>query len=367
MNCRACHATDGNIVLDLADQPACDHFPLQSEPGPDPVYSLEMWLCARCGLAQLREDPTAPEEPRGTEPRALVEQAADAVARVAASGWLTTGITVAEFGSPHGGSWLPLLIQRGLSVADVGRSVDLIVDCFGLMHEPEQASAIAERADLLSEGGTMLLQYHSLETILRLGQWNSLRHGHYAYYSTAALSSLLAQVGFEPRAAWRFDLYGGTVLLAATRTGQRVAPPNDMLREVLAVEKEQRLDEPASFSSLQRAASAAASALHDWLLRQHSAGRTVLGYGAASRAVPLLCAAGVTSSLLPAIADVSQVKQGRRIPGTDIPVVAPMAMLERQPDTVVVLLPDLLDEVRSAYPALEAHGGQWVSVDHLTG
>ena len=47
-----------------------------------------MWLCSSCGLAQLLADPTVPEEPRGTEPAALVAQAADAVERVAAAGLL---------------------------------------------------------------------------------------------------------------------------------------------------------------------------------------------------------------------------------------------------------------------------------------
>ena len=41
----------------------------------------------------------------------------------------------------------------------------------------------------MAPGGVLLLQFHSLATILRLGQWNSLRHGHYAYYSTPPLAA----------------------------------------------------------------------------------------------------------------------------------------------------------------------------------
>ena len=74
-----------------------------------------MWLCSSCGLAQLMADPTVPEEPRGAQPAALVAQAADAVARVAAAGLLAAGGRVAEYGSPHGGSWLELLAGRGLT------------------------------------------------------------------------------------------------------------------------------------------------------------------------------------------------------------------------------------------------------------
>ena len=102
------------LVLDLGEQPACDYFPASDDPGPDPEYPLQMWLCSACGLAQLLADPTVPEEPRGAEPAALVEQAADAVRRVAAAGLLPAGGRVAEYGSPHGGSWLGLLAGRGL-------------------------------------------------------------------------------------------------------------------------------------------------------------------------------------------------------------------------------------------------------------
>ena len=102
------------MVLDLGSQPACDYFPTYDDPGPDPVYPLQMWLCSHCGLAQLLDDPTVPEEPKGAEPAALVAQAADAVARVAAAGLLPQGARVAEYGSPHGGSWLDMLVERGL-------------------------------------------------------------------------------------------------------------------------------------------------------------------------------------------------------------------------------------------------------------
>src|SRR6516225_10066216 len=117
--CRACRGHAGHLVLDLGEQPACDYFPRYDDPGPDPVYPLQMWLCSRCGLAQLVADPTVPQEPRATEPAALAAQAADAVGRVAAAGLLPAGARVAEYGSPHGGSWLPLLSDRLLvPVAD---------------------------------------------------------------------------------------------------------------------------------------------------------------------------------------------------------------------------------------------------------
>src|SRR5580658_8729931 len=122
--CRACRGGGGSLVLDLGEQPACDYFPRCDDPGPDPVYPLQMWLCASCGLAQLLGDNAVREEPRGVEPAALVRQAADAVGRVDAAGLLPVGARVAEYGSPHGGSWLGLLSDRGLTPVEQGAEAD---------------------------------------------------------------------------------------------------------------------------------------------------------------------------------------------------------------------------------------------------
>ena len=66
--CRSCSGRSGHLVLDLGNQPACDHFPGCHDPGPDPSHPLQMWLCSSCGLAQLVGEPTVAEEPLGTEP-----------------------------------------------------------------------------------------------------------------------------------------------------------------------------------------------------------------------------------------------------------------------------------------------------------
>jgi hypothetical protein len=359
VTCRFCRATEGVIVLDLGEQPASDRFPAVSEPGPDPVYPLRMWLCAGCGLAQLAEDPTVPDEPRGQEPAALVAQAADAVSRIAAAGLLPAGGTVAEYGSPHGGSWLSLLSDRGLRVAGSGESVDIVVDCFGLMHEADQAAALASRVARLRPGGLLLVQFHSLATIVCGGQWNALRHAHYAYYSTPTLIAMLAHVGLTARTAFTFPLYGGTVALAFTRGGAS----DEAVAALTAEELAAGTLRPEVVGELQQTALGAATRLASWVTRERAAGRRVLGYSAASRAVALLCRAGLTAELLPGIADAAPAKHGRRLPGSGIPVIAPAELVAARPDVVLLFVPDLLPEVRQCLPQIEASGGCWIPVD----
>ena len=317
-SCCACQGVVGSIVLDLGDQPASDNFPLVDDPGPDATYRLQMWLCAECGLAQLVDDPTDPDEPLGVEPAAAVVQSVEAVELLASAGWLRAGGNVAEYRSPHGGSLLQLIADRGLEIAAEDELADVVVDSFGLMHWRDQAAAIAERTNRVARDGVLLMQYHELRAIVLQGQWNMLRLGHYAYHSLSTLVDMLARAGFRPRSAWSFDLYGGTVLLAATRDGS----PDASVSRILRDEEQLGLSKPESVCQLQRRAEFAVDGLKGWLTAQKESGRRVFGYGAASRAVATLAMAGVDCDDISGVADASSGKWGRRMPGTNIPIVS---------------------------------------------
>lgn len=359
VTCRFCRGTDGDLVLDLGKQPACDYFPDAGDRSADPVYPLRLWLCAGCGLAQLAEDPTVPDEPRGVEPLALVQQAEQAVAGVAAAGLLDGLSTAVEHGSPHGGSWLGLLADRGIRTAADGEQADVVVDSFGLMHDADQAEALQVRARELSDDGVLLVQYHSLEAVLHGRQWNAIRHGHPVYLSTPTVVGMLAEVGLRTVAAWRFDLYGGTVLLAARRTGQ----PGAGVKALVDAELAAGVQDPDSLRALASSVDEVSVSLRAMLLRAKDLGRRVYGYGAASRAVPLLNRAGIGPDLLSAVADASAAKHGRRFPGVGVPIISPEELLAVRPDDVVLFVPDMLEEIRRGLSGVERHGGRWIVLE----
>jgi C-methyltransferase C-terminal domain/Putative zinc binding domain/Methyltransferase domain len=357
--CRACGGTDGEVVLDLGLQPSWDHMPPATEPLPDPSFPLRMWWCRSCWLAQLMEDSGCAEEIPGVEPQAMHDQTDLSVRRMEETGVVGPGLSVIEFGSPHGESWLPRLAARGMFPPSGDDPADLVLDVYGLLHEPDQAAALRARAAMLAPGGTLVLQLLSLATVLRQEQWYDLRHGHHGYWSVPALDRALHEHGLGVHRAWRYPLAGGTVLVAATHSPRPDAATLDLVADETGV----GVADPQLLGGLQRSATESASELRHWLAAERAAGRTVIGYGAASRAVPRVCHAGLDASLLPAVADASPAKQGRRMPGTDIPIVSPDDLLARTPDRVLLFLPDLVDEVRAAMPAVEAAGGRWVVLD----
>lgn len=357
VRCRWCRSEAGQVVLDLGQQPSADSFPLPGD-SPVPVHPLRLWSCDRCELAQLPDRSPVPDEPRAVEPAALRAHAHDSVTWALTEGLLLPGQSVREFGSPHGGSWLGELAAAGLQDrTDGGEPVDVVVDVMGLMHEEDQQEGLQRRLHVLAPSGVVVLVFPPLETVVAHGQWNAVRHGHHVYPSTAVAGRQLEECGLTVVASNLHPLYGGTRLLAARGGGggaPRRAPvslPPDVPRSAL-LELASRVD-------------ATTSALREHLQVQQASGRRVLGYGAASRAIPLLVAARVGPDLLPAVADASPAKQGRLLPGVGIPVISPGELGAAAPDEVLLFLPDLLGEVRAALPQIEQGGAEWRSVETL--
>ena len=362
--CRACRGSAGHLVLDLGEQPACDYFPRCDDPGPDPVYPLQMWLCSSCGLAQLLADPTVPEEPRGTEPAALVAQAADAVQRVAAAGWLPERGVVAEYGSPHGGSWLGLLAARGLVPADDGEQADVILDCFGMMHAADQRAGTRRARGPDSTGRSAAAAVprpehdHPRRAVERaparaLRVLLDDRADRHAGRGRLQPAHGLAVRSLRRHRAARRDPGRRGPADRTTRSG-RCSPR--MRSSVSAIPAPSRAS--SGISRLMLSPCMTGSRPSDPPARRSSA---TAPHPGRSR-----CCARRTW-IAPSCPRWSTPRRPSRACGCREPTSRspPRRLAADPPDAVLLFVPDLLAEVRAAFPEVEAAGGRWVDAATL--
>lgn len=361
----------GSVVLDLGSQPPSDLFPAADDPLPDPAFPLRMVMSEVSGLLQLEDDPTEPEEVLGVEPVALVRQAELCVADATAAGYVREGVNVLDYPSPHGGSWRSLLEANGAARVDTidtvaaDAQVDLIVDVHGMMHDRDQRAAFVERRDYLAPDGVIVMMIHDVASIVRLGMWNALKSGHFAYYSVPALVSMAQEIGMVGINVWQYPLYGdrGTTLIAFARSGSRWGGQAQVVTDLVASQTAEGIVDPERVASLSTTLTESVAAIRGYLDQAKAAGLTVAGYGAASRTSALLVSANVTKDDLVGIADASTGKHGRTMPANRIPIWSPAHLVESRPDRVFLFVPDLLPEVRATYPEIEANGGRWVVMD----
>lgn len=356
-SCRGCGSSDVTPVVDLGRQPGADYFPPVSTPGDDPRWPLHLWLCGTCTLVQL-----GPVEPRLPEPPLAVESATSlahtelSVRELVNTYPELSGATVAEFASHHGGSWLGHLTAAGCRTAPDGERAHLVVDVHGLAHEPDIGASLARRAERLAPGGLLTLEFHHLLPLLLENQFDTIRHGHWAYLSLGAVRRLAAPLGLAVASVRQVRLFGGSLQVILRHTGADGAldVADSSVKAVLDEEAAAGVDDPERLTHLHAAAQMSATALHDHLVDQHARGRTVLGYGAPSKAPVLLDVSGVGPDLLPFTVDAAPAKHGRRIPGCGVPIRPVSDLRAARPDVVLILTWDIADEVISH---LEADGG----------
>jgi hypothetical protein len=353
-SCRGCGSSEVERVVDFGPQAGADHFPPASAPAPDPRWPLELWLCRECTLVQLGPvEPQLPEPPLAVESATSLAHADASVRELLREHPELSGASVVEFDSHHGGSWLQHLQAAGCRTVADGERVQLVVDVHGLAHEPDIGRRLAQRAGRLAPGGLLVLEFHHLLPLLAGTQFDTVRHGHWSYLSLGALSRLAEPLGLTVVAARQVPLFGGSLQVMLRHTeGPDVVDAS--VKAVLADEVAAGLDDPDRLAGLHAAAHRSAAALHDQLVALRDSGRTVLGYGAPSKAPVLLDVSRVGPDLLPFTVDAAPGKHGRRVPGAGIPIRPVDELRAARPDVVLILTWDIADEVISQ---LEAGGG----------
>src|SRR4029077_3182331 len=89
-------------------------------------------------------------------------------------------------------------------------------------------------------------------------------------------------------------------------------------------------------------------------------GQTIAAYGAAAKGNTFLNYCGLTRDDIACVLDRSIAKQGRLMPGSHIPVVAPERLTEWRPDVLAILPWNLADEIVAVNSALTSWGGRFV-------
>jgi hypothetical protein len=89
-------------------------------------------------------------------------------------------------------------------------------------------------------------------------------------------------------------------------------------------------------------------------------GKRVAAYGAAAKGATLLNATGIGVDLVEFVVDRNPMKQGRFMPGTHQPIRPPEALVDEQPDLVVMLAWNFRDEILEQQRTYRDRGGAFI-------
>ena len=399
MNCRHCDARLEDVFLDLGKAPPSNAYLRPDDLGrPERVYPLRLFVCTKCWLVQTEDYAEASElfspeyayfssvssswvDHAARYSRAIIEQlglnASSFVIEVASNdGYLLKNFVAAGIpclGIEPTASTAAAAEARGVPtlreffttdlarrLAGEGRQADLIAGNNVYAHVPALNNFTRALEIALKPGGTITLEFPHLMRLIEQVQFDTVYHEHFSYFSLYTAQRVFESGGLRVWDVEELPTHGGSLRVYGCRADDpRMDSPR--VAAVLAAEERAGLREIATYRAFQARAERVKDDLLRFLHAEKHAGRKVAAYGAAAKGNTLLNYAGVTPDLLPYVCDAAPSKQGKLMPGSHIPIVAPEILGERKPDTVIILPWNIKAEVMRNLAYVREWNGRFVT------
>lgn len=388
MRCLACNDPSTRLVLDLGRQPLANHL-LETPDAPFGTYPLGLECCPACGHGQLSHF-ASPEElfrhylyASGTSGSLgrYFDWFADETARAFAPGSdileiaCNDGSLLARF-KPHGFKLLGVdpasnLAQqsraKGLEVIDefwpcpqatAGRKFDLIVGMNVAAHTPDPFGFMVGVADALKDDGLCVIQTSQARMLIN-GEFDTIYHEHYSFYTPRSMATLAARAGLELRAVSMVDVHGTSFAFMLAKPGCRrdvsgflasapfclehgVLPQLGPMASAVTGSAEQ-------YDGFGVAARERMARVREICQAHEAQGREICFVGAAAKAITFLHAAGLRPSHF---FDEAPLKIGRYIPTAASPIRALTDIVSVRDPLVVVSAWNFRQELTAKVRAL---------------
>jgi hypothetical protein len=189
-------------------------------------------------------------------------------------------------------------------------------------------------------------------------EFDTIYHEHLFYWSITALGAVAKSVGLEITDVEQLAIHGGSVRVFLQRHG--VTQPSVAVTSLLAEEAAWGVTRPEPYRAFAARVGGLKEELVTLLTKLKAEGKTIAAYGAAAKGSTLLNHFGIGSDVIDFVADRSTHKQGRLMPGVNIPIVAAEELLARRPDYCVLLTWNFADEILAQQSAYREAGGKFI-------
>ncbi|WP_333587005.1 class I SAM-dependent methyltransferase [Phenylobacterium sp.] len=397
--CRFCRTPLTQTVVDLGRQPLANSNLTAAElaAGTERTYPLHARVCPSCFLVQV-DDPVAADEIFdsgyayfSSYSASWVEHARRYAQAMIARFGLGPQSLVVEVASNDGyllqhfkAAGVPVLgieptantaqaaIDRGVptevmffhgetgrELAARGVKADLMAANNVLAHVPDIGGFVAGFREVLKPEGVLTFEFPHLLNMLEMVQFDTIYHEHFSYLSLLAVAQVLRANGLRAFDVELLPTHGGSLRLFCAHEGSSHRE-TEALKTLRAREAAAGLHRLETYEGYAARVDEVRDSFLAFLKSAKAEGKSVAAYGAAAKGNTFLNYAGVGTGDLVAAFDANPHKQGRYLPGSHVPILAPDKVAEVKPDYILILPWNLKDEIMAQLAYVRAWGCRFV-------
>lgn len=402
-DCRLCGAHGLEKLLELTPTPPANEYlasPIASLQ--DDRFPLGLWECSSCGHVQL---PVVVSPNRlfreyayvsGTSP-SFVDHFRRYAESVVSCFTMRPGDLVVDVGS-NDGTLLRFFKEAGMSVLGIdpavsiaGGATDIGIETIPEFLTPALAKNLVERRgraalvtannvfahadelgslayavrELLVPDGIFVFEVQYLVDMCRGGLFDMVYHEHLSYHHVGPLVPFLESVGLHLFDVERVPTHGGSIRCFAD-AGSR--PASHRVDELRRLEHSMNLVVPGwpeeEYDGIHPVVEMRfrIEGLREVLLAKLRAikevGGRIAAYGAPAKATTLVHHFGLAEGFLDYVVDDNPLKQGRFVPGTEIPICGPDRLESDVPDYLLVLAWNFVEQIVAKCGLFLKEGGR---------
>ena len=354
MICRVCDSTHLEPVIDLGNQPWCNHFLRPEEIGQEPFYPLRVVYCHDCETVQL--DYTVKKEvmfgnhtylsgitkslsahfqtiAQEVDDRFLQGVAAKSVLDIGSNdgtqlkhfqalGYEVLGVesskTTAQIANEAGVPTVNEFFNEE-TARNIGKKFD-VINAAGIFFHLEELHSVTDGIrEALNESGVFVVQFLYMKSIVENLAFDQIYHEHLLYYNLRTVERLLQRHGLTMFDAYLAPIHGGSIIGFVTHQGKR--QPSERLERMRQAEDQEQCNTLGHYQRFFQRIQEMKRANVAFLQDAKGKGKTVWGFGAPVKGNTLLNYFGVGPDLIQCLVEKNELRRGLYSPGMHIPVV----------------------------------------------